>query len=274
MVTTTQHSTGNRWVPAGYTYLGQFIDHDITFDPTSRLGTPIAAPKLRNFRTPRFDLDSLYGTGPVDQPYLYDWDKKLPLRGVKLLVGRSKQGSAVVDDLPRNDQDRALVGDPRNDENIIISQLQLLFIHFHNNVVDHVLGRGSNLSREDAFDEAQRLVRWHYQWIVVHDFLERIVGRRMARSVLRPGARGAKPTVRLEIFKWRGEPFMPVEFSGAAYRFGHSMVRDNYLLNDGVDAVSIFAPGPRGTRSSAGARSLPTSRSSGSTSSTPRQRRR
>jgi hypothetical protein len=256
LATTTQHSTGNRWVPAGYTYLGQFIDHDITFDPTSRLGTPIAAPKLRNFRTPRFDLDSLYGTGPVDQPYLYDWNKKQPLRGVKLLVGRSKQGSAVVDDLPRNDQDRALVGDPRNDENIIISQLQLLFIHFHNKVVDHVLGRGSNLSREDAFDEAQRLVRWHYQWIVVHDFLERIVGRRMARSVLRPGASGAKPTAHLKIFKWRGEPFMPVEFSGAAYRFGHSMVRDNYLLNDGVDAVSIFAPGPRGD-SLLGRRPLP-----------------
>ena len=51
-------------VPAGYTYLGQFIDHDITFDPVSSLQRQNDPNALHNFRTPRFDLDSLYGAGP------------------------------------------------------------------------------------------------------------------------------------------------------------------------------------------------------------------
>jgi Animal haem peroxidase len=256
LVATTEHSTGNRWVPAGFTYLGQFIDHDITFDPTSKLGQSNVPTTLRNFRTPRFDLDSLYGTGPLDQPFLYDWDRKLPLRGVKLLMGRSARGGKSVADLPRNSQQRALIGDPRNDENIIVSQLQLLFIRFHNRVVDRVRDGDPQLPTEDVFDQAQQQVRWHYQWIVVHDFLERIVGTQMARSVLRPGVGGAKPTVQRKFYKWHGEPFMPVEFSGAAYRFGHSMVRDNYVLNDGTDAVSIFGPG-RTSNSLRGRRKLP-----------------
>jgi hypothetical protein len=256
-------STGNKNVPAGYTYLGQFIDHDITFDPTSKLGSPNAPATLRNFRTPRFDLDSLYGTGPLDQPFLYDWDERSVggvkrLRGVKLLVGSNTEDGVTVADLPRNRQKRALVGDPRNDENIIVSQLQLLFIHFHNRVVDRVLDRDATLKRDEAFTTAQELVRWHYQWIVVHDFLPKIVGTRMADSVLTPGVGGARPTVNLRFFKWKTRPFMPVEFSGAAYRFGHSMVRDNYVLNDGPAAVSVFDPGPgRSTETLIGRRELP-----------------
>jgi hypothetical protein len=260
LIRTPKHSTGNPWVPAGYTYLGQFIDHDITFDPTSRLDRDNEPTRLVNFRTPRFDLDSLYGHGPLDQPYLYDGDpprrgmKKL--RGVKLLVGSSEMDGAKVDDLPRNAQHRALIGDPRNDENVIVSQLQLLFIHFHNKVIDHLLDTQPGLSREELFDEAQRLVRWHYQWIVVHDFLPKIVGRKMAESVLRPGVRGAAPTVHRKFFDFGDKPFMPVEFSAAAYRFGHSMVRDNYVLNDGTDAVSLFGPAPRRARSLVGRRPL------------------
>ena len=111
-------------------------------------------------------------------------------------------------DLPRNQQGRALIGDPRNDENVILAQLHLLFLRFHNAVVDCV----------GNFDEAQQIVRWHYQWIVVHEFLEKIVGKPMADRVL----------VHRKYFRWKREPFIPVEFSGAAYRFGHSMVRPAY----------------------------------------------
>jgi len=128
----------NHAVPAGYTYLAQFVDHDITFDPTSRLGGHAAARRLPNFRTPRFDLDSLYGTGPADQPFLYDWRRSQARPGVKLLVGRSAGGGARSYDLPRNQQGRALIGDMRNDENVIIAQLHLLFIRFHNRVVDRL----------------------------------------------------------------------------------------------------------------------------------------
>ena len=125
-------------IPAGYTYLGQFVDHDITFDPTSSLQRQNDPDALHDFRTPRFDLDSLYGRGPADQPYLYLQDPR-PLRhpelgfdqrGVMFLLGRDLAAPADAahvafagPDLPRNSQGRALVGDPRNDENLIVSQL-------------------------------------------------------------------------------------------------------------------------------------------------------
>jgi Animal haem peroxidase len=136
----------NPAISAGYTYLGQFIDHDITFDPTSKLQRDNDPNALRGFRTPRFDLDSVYGRGPDDQPYLYDPD------GVHLRIGKSGNGE---DDLPRTAPDegaprRALIGDPRNDENVIVSQIQLALLKFHNKVVDSLSGQ--NLSSSDLFN--------------------------------------------------------------------------------------------------------------------------
>jgi hypothetical protein len=197
----------NTRIPAGFTYLGQFIDHDITFDPVSQTGRCHDPDALVNFRTPRFDLDSVYGSGPVEQPYLYDWWSEP--RGVRLLVG----GSDAAEDLPRNQQARAIIGDPRNDEHVIIAQLHLLFIGFHNAVVDHLVRRG--VAEEGLLHEAQRIVRAHYQWIVIREFLPAVTGA---------------AAVRREHFRFEGEPFIPVEFSGAVYRFGHSMVRAQYGL--------------------------------------------
>jgi hypothetical protein len=104
-----------------------------------------------------------------------------------------------------------LIGDARNDEHLIICQLHLLFIQFHNKVVDYVLSKSPRLTGGDLLEEARRVVRWHYQWIVVHDFLERLVGEELARRVLQPGADGEPPTVCLQFFHSRGDPFMPVE---------------------------------------------------------------
>jgi hypothetical protein len=219
--------TQNRGVPAGFTYLAQFIDHDLTFDPTPFTDRRHDPHALVNFRTPRLDLDSVYGLGPDVQPHLYDWDSEPP--GARLLVGCNPRDGTV--DLPRNQQERALIGDPRNDENLILAQLHLLFICFHNAVVDHLAGERT--PRSERFETARQLVRRHYQWIVVHDFLPKVVGGGMARRVL----------AGREFFEWRGEPFMPFEFSGAAYRFGHSMVRDRYGLKrlpptgSGADSV-------------------------------------
>ena len=255
----------NLRIPAGYTYLGQFVDHDITFDPTSVLERDNDPHALVNFRTPRYDLDSVYGSGPQDQPFLYD--RKFEQPGVKLLVGHNPQvpGRAAHDqpfaeiDLPRNEQEHALVGDARNDENLIVSQLHLLFIHFHNEVVDRLCGDGQpRLEGPALFEEARRIVRWHYQWIVVHDFLERLVGKPMAHSVLRPGARGEAPTITRRFFTWQDEPAMPVEFSAAAFRCGHSMVRVDYgpKLTHGT-SFPIFE-GTDGGEHFGGFRRLPT----------------
>jgi hypothetical protein len=209
---TPHTSSDNTRMPAGYTYLGQFVDHDITFDATSRLERDNDPAALVDFRTPRLDLDSLYGAGPADQPYLYDWNEPLP--GARLLVGGGPSGPA---DLPRNAQDRALIGDGRNDEHLIIAQLHLLFVRFHNQVVRWLAGRDDAPAQDALLEEAQRVVRWHYQWIVRHDFLPRVVGRPL-------------PAVPRRFFTGHAEPFIPVEFSAAAFRFGHSMVRDAYRL--------------------------------------------
>jgi len=230
----------NASIPAAHTYLGQFIDHDITFDPVSRLQRLNDPDALHDFRSPRYDLDSLYGSGPSDSPYLYEWTDPQS-RGIRLLVGHNpdvndRDEALERADLLRNRQGRAIIGDPRNDENIIIGQLQLAFVRFHNRTVQLLQEKRPALRGRALFEEASRLVRWHYQWVVVRDFLPRVVGRTTANQVLK-----ADGTVQLDFFAWRHQPFIPVEFSVAAYRFGHSMIRPAYDLNAVVRQVPIFA---------------------------------
>ena len=220
-------------IPAGYTYLGQFIDHDLTFDTASSLDRANDPDALTDFRSPRFDLDCVYGRGPVDDPFLYD----RTTGNEKLHIGRHDD----EDDLPRNDQEVALLGDPRNDENTFVSQLQLTMLKFHNKVIDLVeadpaLRKGS----ETRFEAAQRIVRWHYQWLVVHDFLRRTVGADMLASVL--DETGPRPKVTRDFYTWKNDPYMPVEFSVAAYRFGHSQIRGRYKLNTLVGPLRTFLP--------------------------------
>src|SRR4030088_2641158 len=112
-------------IPSAYTYFGQFIDHDLTFDPASSLQKQNDPDDLVDFRTPQFDLDSVYGRAPDDQPYLYESDGKHLQLGTPV----SGSGDANARDLPRHTSTngglaRALIGDPRNDENQIVSQLQ------------------------------------------------------------------------------------------------------------------------------------------------------
>jgi hypothetical protein len=222
-------------IPAGYTYVGQFVDHDLTFDPTSVLERRNDPDALVSFRTPRFDLDSLYGSGPDDSPFLYDQDDP-----VKLLTGRNTDPAQEPQDLPRNSQGRALLGDPRNDVHVIISQLTLAFLHFHNAVVDHL--RDRFFPDTELFAEAQRLTRWHYQWVVVEDYLRRLVGPDILDRVLVADPGGGGRRAHLRYFHWTHDPFMPVEFSAAAFRFGHSQIRASYVLNPTLDPIHIMLP--------------------------------
>jgi hypothetical protein len=225
-------------IPAGYTYLGQFVDHDITFDPASSLQQQNDPDALHDFRTPRFDLDSLYGGGPSQDPFLYDQEPSDDrLKGVVFLLGKDVGNGR---DLPRNTQGRALIGDPRNDENLIVSQLQCAFLRFHNRVAERVADQ-TTLQGPDLFAETQRRVRFHYQWMLVHDFLPRIVGSNVVDQIMPTGATASQVISNLQSFHWKKAPFMPVEFSVAAYRFGHSMIRFDYSINEGVQDVIVFS---------------------------------
>jgi hypothetical protein len=212
-------SQDNPRIKAGYTFLGQFIDHDLTLDATSTLEQQIDPQATRNFRTPALELDSVYGLGPKVMPYLYDQKE----RG-KMLLG------ATSHDLPRNAQGVALIGDPRNDENAIIAQLHLLFLKFHNKIFD--VATDPSVGWETRYEKAQNLARWHYQWIVVNEFLVRTVGRQLTEQAV------AQVPFRYPDYSY---PFMPVEFSVAAYRFGHSQVRPGYRLSEAQ-------PGQQGAR--------------------------
>jgi Animal haem peroxidase len=144
--------------------VGQFIDHDITFDTSSAMGVPTDPGSSPNARTPSLDLDSVYGTGPVESPQLYDAVDRAKLR---------IDTGGIFEDLPRTSDgaNTAIVADPRNDENLMIAELQCAFILFHNNAVEWARANGYD---ESAFAEARRLTTWHYHWVVLHEFLPSI----------------------------------------------------------------------------------------------------
>jgi Animal haem peroxidase len=214
-------------IPALYTYFGQFIDHDLTFDPDGSFQKQKDPDALTDFRTPAFDLDNVYGRGPGDQPYMYNADGKSFALGDPLLLG-----DAGARDLLRSPAGRALIGDPRNDENAIVSQLQGLFLRFHNRLVQD--------NPKLAFEDVQQLLRLHYQHVVVHDFLPRIVGNDVLAALR--NSEGKYDRSKLKFFDTQNV-IMPVEFSGAAYRLGHSMVRPGYRLNDAT-LLPIFPVAP------------------------------
>ena len=221
-LTPNPNNRDNTTMTAGFTFLGQFLDHDMTHDSTSSLERQNDPEAIENFRTPFLELDNLYGSGRGVMPHLYD--QKSP-GSCKFLLDEG-----FPRDLPRNSQNIALIGDPRNDENLIVSQLHLAFLKFHNAVVDYVFSCGVTNPNE-AFDTAQRLVRWHYQWIIVHEFLPATVGQKVVDDILENGRK---------FYNWRNEPYIPVEFSVAAYRFGHSQIRPGYIANFNGDNGKEF----------------------------------
>jgi hypothetical protein len=217
---------------AGTTFMGQFVDHDITFDETSRLGVATDPRRSPNTRIPALDLDSLYGRGPVAHPEFYD-----PRNRTKLTL----QTSGVFEDVPRTGDGRAIIADPRNDEHVMIAGLHAAFACFHNRVVDRLRSRHAD---HELFQEARRLVTWHYQWIVLHEILPSFVGETRVDEILARSRR---------FYRAHDEEdaAIPVEFQAAAYRFGHSLVRPSYRANMAGDNGApffgmIFDPGSEG----------------------------
>lgn len=219
----------NPTIPAGYTYFGQFVDHDLTLDQTG-IGEREADPgAVSNFRTARLDLDSVYGRGPYGSPHLYAADFTLRV-GADIAPPRPGPVQTRHDHL-RGPGDSALIGDPRNDENNIVAQIHTAVIAFHNKVMQTPSLMAGVHERWERFQRAAQITRWHYQWVVVHDFLAKVTHKAIYADMMNTGS---LPRLRYYNAPGAEYPYMPIEFSGAAYRFGHSMVRPSYALNSVV----------------------------------------
>jgi hypothetical protein len=208
-------------IPSGYTYLGQFLAHEITFD----ISPPLAPlPQPDDHRSPEIDFDGLYGAGKGGSPDLYEDYARLKVGTTSTIKNLEKE---FHNDLPRDQSGaqtsgQALIIDPRNDENLPVAQTHVAFIKFHNKVVDFLEAGGC--PREKVFASAREEVVRHFQWIILEDYLPKMVSRDVLDSVRRDGLEGFK-------FKEGEELFIPLEFSAAAFRIGHSMVRNRYEWN-------------------------------------------
>ncbi|MDW5594231.1 peroxidase family protein [Conexibacter stalactiti] len=204
-------------VAAVWPFFGQFIAHDITAD-RSPLVDRAATAELRNARAPKADLEGLYGAGPVGMPYLYRSDDP-----AKLLL--APNGS----DLPRNHEGIALVGDPRNDVQLFTSQLAVAFVKLHNRLVDRL--RDDGVADEQLFDAARQAATWHYQHVILREFLPGLIGAELTAELLESGPR---------LFRIDSDPYIPFEFADAAYRYGHAQIRNRYRVNERLGARPLF----------------------------------
>jgi Animal haem peroxidase len=222
----------NPTMTAGSTFVGQFTDHDITFDQTSKLGVPQNPLTSPNTRTPALDLDSVFGGGPGIRPDLYVSNPDGSV-GPQLKIGTG----GVHEDVPRVSNGdgtySATLGDPRNDENLMAAGLHCAHILFYNQVLTDL--KNMNLNQFPAakhadlsnpytqFLVARQVTLWHYQWLLVNEHLPQIAGQAVVTDVLNKGTRFYRPN--------KKDAFMPIEFGAACYRFGHSMVRPSYRAN-------------------------------------------
>lgn len=231
----TAGGDGAGGIPAGYTYLGQFVDHDLSFDKTPvTLGTNVTPAQLVQNRSPSLDLDSVYGAGPLDPESQKFYEADLVHLKTGDTIATPPDGAKQGFDLPRAGSGpnaaarrKALIPDPRNDENLAVAQHHLALMRFHNRVVDSLPAATPAAQR---FTLAREFVVKHYQWMLKTDYLRRIVRPQVVDDVYDNGRKafevGANPM---------STPTMPIEFSVAAFRLGHSMIRAAYNWNRRFD---------------------------------------
>ncbi|MEV4316143.1 peroxidase family protein [Actinocrispum sp. NPDC049592] len=203
---------------AGWPFFGQLIAHDTTAD-RSAISDGVHPKRLRNARTPELNLEMLYSDGQIGSPFLFDLDDP-----AKFLL--SPDGN----DVPRNQQGVALIGDPRNDSHLFALTLHVALLKAHNHIVDRLRAKG--VPEQDVFEQARTTLTWHYQWVVAHDFLPRVVGADLVGRVLAEGGRWFAPAP--------SQAYIPLEFSHAAFRYGHGQIRHSYRLVEDGPAVPLF----------------------------------
>jgi hypothetical protein len=202
-------------VAAGWPIFGQCVAHDITADRSSP-GPHADVRRLRNARSPQLNLECLYGDGPTGHPFLFERDDT-----ARFLLGD--------DDLQRNSQGIAIIGDPRNDSHGLVSQLHFAMQRVHNAFV--VQARRDGVPEGELFNHAVRQTRWHYQWVILREFLPQLIGPELAAQLDAQGPRYYRPG---------DTPFIPLEFADAAYRYGHCQIRHTYRANDAHPPAPLF----------------------------------
>ncbi|HPQ99006.1 MAG: hypothetical protein H6561_00695 [Lewinellaceae bacterium] len=243
----------NSQIPAIYTYLGQFIDHDITArtDRETSIseiggydGNPCSLSPLNpneviegltNGRRPQLDLDSVFGDGPAfasefDNEH-YNYETKADALYNKVSLDLKLNTAANHFDLNRTADGRALIADARNDENLMISQLHASFIAAYNKIMHYLRQHPDGSEREARYSKARRLLRWSYQYVVIHDYLNHVCDPAIVYDTMENGP---------FYFLTDKKIFMPLEFSVAAFRFGHSMIRPFYLINQTIGNKKIM----------------------------------
>lgn len=298
---------GESTIPPIFTYLGQFIDHDMTANTDREEGDDLERfnidkahlePQSRhdvekfklNLRKGTLGLDSVYGDGPGQTPTAEKLETALrdPADTAKMRIGsvteifgpfeRSPLPADPGADLPRvgqaiddgaltlaevaelfQDPENplgeadlrrvALIGDGRNDENLVVAQTHLSFLRLHNAIVDELRDSGAAPGDNDAlFAEARKQTTWTYQWLVTNSFLKAICDPDIVDQVV-----AEKAPVYQHFFDANkddvpeGARPMPLEFSVAAYRYGHSMVRGDYDYNRNFGRGDFFGPEGRAT---------------------------
>jgi hypothetical protein len=253
---------GDSQIPAGFTYLGQFVDHDLTFDKTSvMLGEDVSPAELLQARSPSLDLDSLYGAGPADPAS----EKFYEADGIHLKMGKTLAAEGLPGmqgfDLPRGAgttakaKRKAIIPDPRNDENLAIAQTHLAMIRFHNRVVDTL---PASVPQGLRFGKARAKVTRHYQWMLRTDYLPRICAAGVVSNVFNSGRKAFEVGVPAT-----DVPTMPIEFSVAAFRLGHSMIRRAYdwnnIFDNGFGTLELLFTFSAGSGNLGGGSRLPSS---------------
>lgn len=233
--------SGDSEMPAGYTFLGQFIDHDLTLDTITRLTERANVSQIDNARTVDLDLDCVYGGGPERDPQLYN----LPFLRVGEQVAENRYDLLRTPngqgDAEQGGGGRALIGDPRNDENFIVSQMQAAFIAFHNEMVKALaheqemdVSTLADSEKLELYEAARDHTVHYYHRVIAEDFVPRLIGIERTVDLFSAGRDFYFPNGFVREDGSVEEPFIPVEFAVAAYRYGHSQVRQEYLIRAGV----------------------------------------